>query len=84
MLIYIHALLRFVQTNSPTLARQGDFLGYTRIWATPPRRLVFWDGAPSPYKWYQSHALNLVMCGRSPRMDGVVPDAGADTVKDTV
>jgi len=66
MLIYIHALLRFVQTNSPTLARQGDFLGYIKIWDIPPRRLIFWDGAPSPYKWYQSHAPNLVMCGRSP------------------
>ena len=26
-------------------------VGYIRIWATPPRRLVFWDGAPSPYKY---------------------------------
>jgi len=42
-------LLRFVQTNSLTLARQGDDLRYIRIWVTPPRRLVFWDGAPSPY-----------------------------------
>ena len=40
-------LLRFVQINSPTLARQRDGLGYIRIWVTPPRRLVFWDGAPS-------------------------------------
>ena len=32
--------------------------------------LVFWDGAPILYKWYQSHALNLVVCVgdvRSPR-----------------
>jgi len=42
-------LLRFVQTNSLTLARQGDGLGYIRIWATPLRRLVFWDGALSSY-----------------------------------
>ena len=36
------------RTNSPTSARRGDGLGYIRIWATPPKRLVFWDGAPSP------------------------------------
>jgi len=48
-------LLKFVQTNSPTLARQGDGLGYIKIWATPPRRLIFWDSASSSYKWYQSH-----------------------------
>ena len=60
-------MLKFVQTNSLTLARQGDDLGYIRIWATPPRRLVFWDGAPSPHKWYQSHTPNLVICGRSPK-----------------
>jgi len=53
-------LLGFVRTNSPTSARHGDSLGYIRIWTTPPRRLVFWNGAPSPYKWYQSHAL--VVC----------------------
>jgi len=47
----------FVRTNSPTLARHGDALGYKRIWATLPWRTVFWDGAPSPYKWFQSHAL---------------------------
>ena len=47
------------RTNSPISARHGDSLGYIRIWATPPRRLVFWDGSPSPYKWYQSHDLNL-------------------------
>ena len=39
------------RTNSPTSARHGDGLGYIRIWATPPRKLVIWDGAPSPYKW---------------------------------
>jgi len=27
-------------------------------------------------KWYQSHDPNLVMCGRSPRVDGVVLGAG--------
>ena len=36
------------RTNSPTSARRGDGLGHIRIWATPPKRLVFWDGAPSP------------------------------------
>ena len=36
------------QTKSPTLARHGDGLKFIRIWATPPNRLVFWDGAPSP------------------------------------
>ena len=41
------------------LARHEDSLGYIRIWVTPPRRIVFWDGAPSPYNWYQSHAPNL-------------------------
>ena len=41
-------LLGFVRTNNPTSARHGDDLGYIR--ATPPRRLVFWDGAPSLYK----------------------------------
>ena len=37
------------RTNSPTLARHGDDLGFIRICATPSRRLVFWDGALSPY-----------------------------------
>ena len=36
------------RTNSSTSARRGDGLGNIRIWATPPKRLVFWDGAPSP------------------------------------
>jgi len=44
------------------MARRGDDLGYIRIWATPRRKLVFWDGALIPYKWYQSHAPNLVVC----------------------
>ena len=51
----------FVRTNSPTSARHEDGLGYIEIWATPPKGLVFWDGAPNPYKWYQSHASNLVV-----------------------
>ena len=46
----------------PTSARHGDGLEYIRIWATSPRRLIFWDSAPSSYKWYQSHAPNLVVC----------------------
>ena len=36
------------RTNSLTSARRGDGLRYIRIWATPPKRLVFWDGAPNP------------------------------------
>ena len=42
-------MLGFVRTNSPTSARYEDCLWYIRIWVTPPRRLVFWDGASSPY-----------------------------------
>ena len=37
------------RTNSLTSAKLGDGLGFIRIWATLPRRLVFWDGAPIPY-----------------------------------
>ena len=33
------------RTNSPTLARRGDDLGFIRIWATPLNRLI---GAPNP------------------------------------
>jgi len=40
--------------SSPTSPRYGDVLGYIRIWATLSRRLVFWDGAPSP-----SHRIGL-------------------------
>ena len=29
------------RTNSPTSARRGDGLENIRIWATPPKRLVF-------------------------------------------
>ena len=36
------------RTNSPTSVKRGDGLRYIRIWATPPKRLVFWDGTPSP------------------------------------
>ena len=36
------------RTNSPTSARRENGLENIRIWATPPKRLVFWDGAPSP------------------------------------
>ena len=31
-------------------ARRRDSVGLISIWATPPKRLVFWDGAPSPSK----------------------------------
>jgi len=34
-------IVKIMQTNSLTLARQGDGLGYIRICANPPRRLVF-------------------------------------------
>ena len=64
---FVQLLLRFVQTNSPTFARHGDGLGYIRIWAISSRRLVFWNSAPSPYKWYQGHVSNLAMYERSPR-----------------
>jgi len=40
------------RTNCPTSARYGDGFEYIRIWVIPPRRLVFWDGVPSSYKWY--------------------------------
>ena len=41
-------MLGLGRTNSPTSARHGDGLGYIRIWATPPKWLVFWDGSLSP------------------------------------
>jgi len=37
------------RTNSLTSAGYEDGLEFIRIRATPPNRLVFWDGAPSPY-----------------------------------
>ena len=40
------------RTNSPTLARHGDGLGFIRTWDIPSRMLVFWDGAASPFKYY--------------------------------
>ena len=43
-------LLGFMRTNSLTSVRHENGLGYIRIWATPPRRLGFWDGVPNPYK----------------------------------
>jgi len=36
-----------VRTNSPTSVRLGDDLEYISVWVTPPKRLTFWDGAPS-------------------------------------
>ena len=50
------------RTNSPTSARHEYSLEYIRIWATPRRRLVFWDDVLTPYKWYQRHTPNLIMC----------------------
>ena len=38
----------FGRTKSLISTRHGDGLEHIRIWATPLRRLVFWDGAPSP------------------------------------
>ena len=67
-LFFMLFVLKLVQINSPTLARQGDGLGYIKIWATPLRKLVFWDGVPSPYKWSRSHVTNLIMCEKSPRV----------------
>ena len=49
------------RTNSPTSARHGDGLVYITIWATPPRRLVFWDGAPSPYRNHLLGDQDLVL-----------------------
>ena len=37
------------RTNSPTSARREDGLENIRIWVTPPKKLVFWDDAPSSY-----------------------------------
>ena len=54
--------LSFMGTNSLTSARHGDALEYIRIWATPLRKIVFWDGVSVPYKLYQSHAPTLVVC----------------------
>ena len=48
------------RTNSPTSARHRDSLEFIKIWATPPKKLIFYDDAPSPYKWYQNHAPNLL------------------------
>ena len=44
----VHNCWDLGRTNSPTLTRRGDDLRYRRIWATPPRRLVFWNGTSSP------------------------------------
>ena len=55
-------VLGFVRTDSPTSARHENCLAYIRIWSAPPKRLIFWDGASSPYKLYQKHDSNLVMC----------------------
>ena len=55
-------LLGFDQTISPTSARHEDGLGFIRTWATPPRRLVFWDGVPGPYSiWIWTLAFLLLL-----------------------
>ena len=71
------------RTNSPTSVRHGDDLVFIRIWATTPIRLVFWDSAPSPYKWYQSHAPNLVVCVSISQgaAEGAVGPCQADSIK---
>ena len=38
----------WVEQIVPRWLDVGDGLGYIRIWAILPRRLVFWDGVPSP------------------------------------
>ena len=49
------------RTNSPTSAvKHADEHGNIRIWATPPIRLVFWDGTPSPYNY--THRTLWIMC----------------------
>ena len=35
-------LLNIVRTNIPTSVKLGDSLGYTRVWATLPNKLIFW------------------------------------------
>ena len=69
------------RTNSPTSARRGDGLGYIRIWATPPNRLVFWDGAPSTSS--SSSFVEIGVGGEGeveyskepmPKLEGLEPD----------
>ena len=43
----VELAVRFGSINSPTSARHRDELEYVKIWATPLRRLVFWESAPS-------------------------------------
>ena len=38
----------FGSENNPTSTKHRNDLEYIRIWVTPHRRLIFWDGAPSP------------------------------------
>ena len=45
-------MLRFTQTNSPHWLDKRMVLV---IQVFGLLQLVFWDGALSPYKWYQSH-----------------------------
>ena len=40
-------MLSIVRTNSATSIRLGDDLWYISVWAAPPNRVTFWDGAPS-------------------------------------
>jgi len=56
LILVVYYVGNLGRTNSPTSVRHEDDLGFIRIWATPPNRLVFWDGTPSPHtNWYQSN-----------------------------
>ena len=56
------------RTNSPTSARRDDGHRYIRIWATPPRRLVFWDGAPSSTSGIR---VRLIFWDGAPSLTGI-------------
>ena len=59
-----------MRTNSPTSVRLGDGIGYISVWATPPRKLVFWDGASRLISGIKVMPQTLDrMCERSPGMD---------------
>ena len=49
-------------SNSLTSARRGGGLENIRIWAIPPKRLVFWDDAPSPSRFGCAITAAYVSC----------------------
>jgi len=63
-------VLSIVRTNSPTSIRLEDGLGYTSVWATPPKGRTFWDDAQSLISGITDilQTLNR-MCERSSSMD---------------